>query len=149
MDNARCRLCCRRETSGQMTIEFMAVLPVLIIVACIAVNALVFFADCAAFDIEAKNAIRTYAASPGFGEQDAAGGQIAAALDEAFADEVTAVSVTSREEGGGMVRFEATLDYAPNLFGLGLRESVFGVALPHLRHSAALVVVPYRPGMLL
>ena len=39
-----------RDDSGQMTVEFAVAFPVFVIVAVIAVNALLFFSDCAAFD---------------------------------------------------------------------------------------------------
>ena len=43
---------------GHMTIELVVVLPVVLALAVVAVNALQFFGDCAAFDREARNAIR-------------------------------------------------------------------------------------------
>jgi hypothetical protein len=57
------------------------------------------------------------------------------------------VTVTYEGMGGGLVRYVATLEYAPNLFGMGMRSSVFGVQLPALRHSTSLVVDTYKPGI--
>lgn len=137
------------DSRGQMTMEFMAMLPIMIIVACIAVNAVLFFSECAGFDVQAKNAIRTYATSPGYGETGAAAGpRIQSVLEEELSDDATSVSVSSSSQDGGMVRFDATLEYAPNLFGMGLRSSILGVPLPHLRHTTSLVVSPYKPGVL-
>lgn len=138
-----------RYSKGQMTMEFMAMFPIMVIIACIAVNAVLFFSECAGFDVQAKNAIRTYAASPGYGETGAtAGPRIQSALEAEFSSDTTSVSVTSSNQDGGMVRFDATLEYAPNLFGLGLRSSILGVSLPHLQHTTSLVVSPYKPGVL-
>ena len=53
-------LCSRVQADdrGQMTVELLVVLPVVLIVAVVAVNALTFFGDCAAFDRVARNAVR-------------------------------------------------------------------------------------------
>ena len=68
-------LCSRVQADdrGQMTVELLVVLPVVLIVAVVAVNALTFFGDCAAFDRVARNAVRLCAASPAYG-QDAGRG---------------------------------------------------------------------------
>ena len=137
-----------REESGQMSVELMVVLPVALAVAVVAVNALVFFGDCAAFDRAARNAVRVYATSPGYGIQ--AGqtqAKIATALTESMDDDFKEASVSAEGVTAGLVRYTATLDYAPNLFGMGIRESVFGVQLPHLKHSISLVVDTYKPGI--
>ena len=54
----------RRSTRGQMTVQLAVAMPVLIIVAVIAVNALAFFAECAVFDRVAHEAVRVHAAAP-------------------------------------------------------------------------------------
>ena len=70
MEMNRCRLAALAarvdDGQGQMTMELMAVLPVAILIAIIAVNVLVFFGDCASFDRVARNAIRVYATSPSY-----------------------------------------------------------------------------------
>jgi hypothetical protein len=137
-----------RAQRGQMSVELMAVLPVALIIAAIVVNALVFLGDCASFDRLARNAIRTYACSPTYGVQAP---QVQSSIREQLEGQVNdgceQVEVSFEGVGGGLTRYVATLDYAPNLFGLGLRDSVLGVPLPHLRHSTSLVVDAYRPGV--
>lgn len=137
-----------KEDSGQMTVELMVVLPVAIAIAVIAVNTLAFIGDCAAFDRIARNAVRVYATSPTYGVQ---AGQSQASILSAIEGEMDSAferaEVTYEGMNGGLTRYTATLDYAPNLFGLGVRDSVFGVALPHLRHSVSLVVDTYKPGI--
>ena len=137
------------DPGGQMTVELMAVLPVAIIIAAIAVNALLFIGDCASFDRLARNAIRVHATSPTYGMQ---AGQCQARIAEELQGQVNAsyeqVSVTYEGVSGGLVRYTATIDYAPNLFGMGLRDSVMGVRLPHLRHSTSLTVDTYKPGII-
>ena len=136
-------------TTGQMTVELLVVLPVALIVALIAVNALTFFGDCAAFDRVARNAVRLCAASPAYG-QDAgqSADEVRAVVEEAMGREGLTVEVTASGGALGQVTFTATLGYAPTLFGLGLRDEVLGVRLPRLEHQVSLTVDPYKPGML-
>lgn len=62
------RICAIGRSSGQMTVEFVAALPVLLAVAAISVNALTFFGWCAAFDDDFRDSVRVYAASPAYGQ---------------------------------------------------------------------------------
>lgn len=55
-----------RKVSGQMTIEFVVAFPAMIAVAFVAINAVLFFSDCASFDRVFRNAACTYAASPAY-----------------------------------------------------------------------------------
>ena len=139
--------------SGQMMVELAVMMPVLIIVAVMAVNIVTFFSECAAFDRIACNAIRIQAASPSYG-QDAA--KSASLVEQTIDDAMRlsekeyldlAVSVSGRADGKNS--FRATLLFAPTLFGMGLKSSIFGVPLPRIEHATELVVEPYRPGMLL
>ena len=56
------------DERGQMTVELAAAFPVLIIVAVIAVNALAFFSECAAFDNVFRDAVRVHVTSPAAGQ---------------------------------------------------------------------------------
>ena len=58
----------RSGENGQMTVELAVALPVLLAVAAIAVNALLFFSECAAFDVASRDAVRIHAASPAYGQ---------------------------------------------------------------------------------
>lgn len=135
---------------GQATVELAVALPVLVIVAMIAVNALLFFSECAAFDRVARDAVRVQAASPAYGqsvEQSVA--LIATSLDASFSEPYLSSSVSASDAGSGHTTFTATLEFSPTLFGLGLKDEVFGVPLPHLHHSTALTIDVYKPGVLL
>ena len=137
-----------RGRRGQMTVELMAVIPVAIVVAAIAVNALTFFGDCAEFDRIARNAVRVYATSPTYGVQaDQSQARISDAIQVRMDSAFEQISVSHESAGGGLVRYSATLEYTPNFFGMGARESVFGVSLPRLRHSTSLIVDTYKPGI--
>ena len=135
---------------GQMTVELAVVFPALLAVAVIAVNALLFFSECAAFDRVAREAVRVHAASPAYGqglEQSCAQG--AQTVEQAFDRPCLGTRVAVEGTADGHARFTATIEFSPTLFGLGLKSSVFGVALPRLEHAVSLTVDPYKPGMLL
>lgn len=132
-----------------MTIELAVAMPVLIIVAVIAVNAITFFADCAVFDRVAHEAVRVYAAAPAYGQgpdQSCAlvEENIVAALDA----ENIEVEVSHGVTGFDFDQYTATLVFHPTLFGLGLRSEVFGVALPSLTHATSYVVDTYKAGVI-
>ncbi|MEC4176741.1 hypothetical protein VIN30_09815 [Adlercreutzia sp. R7] len=139
----------RRGEAGQATVELAVAVPVIIIVAVIAVNALTFFGTCASFDRVARQTICALGAAPNAGEDAAA---VAEAVEAALADAMagTSATVDVRVEGGdlGLMRYTARLEYAPTLFGLGLRSQVLGVSLPPLVHEVELVVDAYKPGIL-
>ncbi len=131
-----------------MTIELAVAMPVLIVVAVIATNAITFFADCAVFDRVAHDAVRVHAASPAYGQGvDQSCALIEEMIGEAIAQPNVEVSVYRGATGFGFDQFTATIEFHPTLFGLGLRSEVFGIALPTLSHSTTYVVDGYKPGV--
>lgn len=138
------------DEAGQMTVEFAVAFPVFVIVAVIAVNALLFFSDCAAFDRLARDAVRICATSPAYGQSiDGSIAMVKETLEESFPRDNLSIEVVAEGASSGHMRFIATIRFAPMLFGLGLKSSVFGVELPALEHSAAMTIDPYKPGVLL
>ena len=138
----------RRGEAGQASVELAVVMPVAIIVAVIAVNALVFFGTCASFDRMARQTICALAASPDSGADAAA---VASAVEDELQSsigEAGEVTVSVEGEAVGVLRYTARLEYAPTLFGLGMRSQVLGVALPPLVHEVELAVDAYKPGIL-
>ena len=131
-----------------MTVQLAVAMPVLVIVAVIAVNALTFFAECAVFDRVAHEAVRVHAAAPAYGQSL---GQSCALVEQdiraALGAENLDVSVTYGSTGFDCEQFTATLEFHPTLFGLGLRTEVFGVAMPALSHTTSYVVDVYKPGV--
>lgn len=143
-----CRLV--QDKRGQMTVEFVAVFPVLLIVTVIATNALLFFSECAAFDVCAKDAVRIYATSPAYGQTvEQSRAQIELLLSESFDAEYLDFSVAVAGGAEGFTTYTATLHFSPTLFGLGLRSDVFGVTLPQLTHSTSLTVDTYKSGVII
>ena len=117
---------------------------------CLLYTSLLFFSECAAFDRVAREAVRVHAASPACGqglEQSCA--LVSQTVEQAFDRPYVGTRVAVEGTAGGHARFTATIEFSPTLFGLGLKSSVFGVALPHLEHAVSLTVDPYKPGVLL
>lgn len=133
----------RRRSSGQMTVEFAVVFPVLLMVGFISVNALVFLGDCAAFDIVARDAIRLQADD---GQHEAQGCvEICARIEKGLSMEHEAVSVTSERTVAGHIRYVARTAFSPPFLK---GAQVFGVAVPPLEHEVVFVVSPYRAGVI-
>lgn len=138
-----------KGNAGQMTIELAIAFPALVIVAVISVNALTFFGECAVFDRVTHAAVRTYAAAPAYGQGTA---QSCALVEQELhaAIEASNVEVSVRWEPAGFDadRYVAHLEYAPTLFGMGLKSSVLGVSLPKLVHESKFVVDSYKAGVI-
>lgn len=133
-----------RDERGQMTVELCIVFPVVIIIAVIAVNALLFFSQCASFDRSARNAVRVFAASPSTQDDQAT---LAARIGDAVScelgsDEVTCVPCTPAD---GVEGYQLTYSFRPTLFGMGLVDEVGGVPLPKLTHTTQLALDAYAP----
>lgn len=140
----------RAREAGQMTVEMAVVFPVLIIVAAIAVNAVLFFSECAAFDRLARQAVRVYATAPAYGANaDTCCAAVEQELQAAFDRPYVQASVSRSPAALDFDTYTAVLEFSPTLFGMGLRDSVFGVALPCLTHTVTYTVDTYRPGVLL
>ncbi len=144
-------LACRFDNErGQMTVEMAVAFPILIIVAVIAVNALVFVSECASFDRVFSEAVRVHASARAYGQSETGAiGEIRSDIERSFSEDNLAVDIQVENAGTGCRKYTATLQYAPTLFGLGLRDSVFGVALPCVSHSASYVIDPCKPGVFL
>ncbi len=137
-----------RGQAGQMTVELAVAMPVMIAIAVIVVNAILFMGECAAFDRLAKDAIRVHAASPGYGmDAQACAARVQETLALSFDKDFEQVRVEVRDVAGGHLCYEATLSFAPTLFGRSFSGVVFGVALPPVQHRAQLVVSPFKPGV--
>lgn len=135
------------DYSGQMTVELCIVFPVVIVIAAIMFNALIFFSDCAEFDRVARNSVRIYSSSIGASEDSAS---VSASIRDAISQRMVNGEVEMSQSGsidsGGYTTYRITYRYDPTLFGLPLRGSVFGVSMPKIEHSIAMCVDPYSPG---
>lgn len=138
---------CFREEKGQMTVEFVIAFPVMLAIAIITVNAVLFFSECAAFDRLSRQAVCTCAASPGYGQSSAqVAAEVQASLEQQFDRDYLEVSVQVQGKSPGYVRYIATLSFTPTLVGRNFSGSVFGVSITPLTHSTSLTLDPYKPG---
>ena len=136
------------DERGQMTIELCVFLPIAIIIAAIAVNAMLFFSVCSEFDRTARNAIRVYATSPEYEQMSSECAEhILATIQASIDDDNVDCEVIVTSDHQGFATYEAKVRFKPTLFGLGLRDEILGVKLPSLEHSTSLTVSPYKPGM--
>ena len=146
--------------SGQMSVEFAALLPVMLVVALVGLNLMRYVELCSEFDQVALDAVISQGVSPS-GEQtvESAERQVRSCIEEAMGSERgVSVEVTSAEEGrfGGagenltvvpsLTRFTCTLKVTPwpGRFSIAGMEFV-----PPLRlvHERSVVVDRYRPGV--
>lgn len=135
---------------AQMSVELAVAFPVIIIVAVIALNAMLFVSECAAFDNTFRETVRVHATSPAYGDGlEEARASISTELSTRFNKDFEQVSVRVEGVAGGHVAFTGTLSMQPTLFGMGLRSSVMGVSLPSVRHEVSLTIDSYKPGVLL
>lgn len=139
-----------KGSPGQMTIEFVIAFPAALIIALVAINAVLFFSECAAFDRSFRSLVCTYASSPAY-EQDVGRScaQVSEALHGEFDSEQVDIEVSSSGSSGDLVEFKGTLQFSPTLFGKGSLSGVFGVSFPPLTHQESIVVDVYKPGVFL
>lgn len=128
-----------RNHKGQMVVELSFLFPALIIVAVVAVNALSFAGECARFDREFRIAVLAECTTPSL--TSASQITLETLENETF-------NWFSADEGE-LVRYTGTLTWYPTLFGMGLKNSVFGVSVFELHHECSLTVNPHQSGDIL
>lgn len=138
----------KRCNAGQMTVELCIVFPVVIAIALIAVNALTFFSECAQFDRLVRNCIRIYSTSLSEGaDESAVTSEIVSHVTKQMGEDAQIeCQMSGSLRGEEFVTYTVTYSYAPTLFGMPLRGSVFGISLPQIKHSINMAVDPYSPG---
>ncbi len=139
-----------KKYSGQLTVEFVVIFPVALVVALVAVNATLFFSECAAFDRIFNTSVTSLAVSSGYGQSVS---QSCSAIQQALQEEANSqwcdVAVTSSGAQGGLVTFKAKLLFTPTLFGSGALSGAFGVSFPKLTHQSSMTVEVYKPGVVI
>lgn len=150
-----------REELAQATVEMAVVAPVLIVLALIVYNIMVFLSATARFDRVAPDVVLAHAVAPegdGTGELSDASERVKEVLQSAMDGydleiEVTsAEGVAARDEGilsldGTLRTYTCTMRYRPWPSGL----SIAGVSLgapAFLSHERAVTIDPWRPGVI-
>ncbi len=139
-----------KDIDGQMSVEFVVAFPVMIAIAAIAVNAMAFFGICAAFDNDFRDLVRVHATSPAYGQDIA---QSCTAIEQGLAatfegKDTVVAHVSAQAVSRGHTTFTGTVEFSPTLFGLSLKDSIFGVSLPKLVHREEFTVDCYKPGVI-
>ena len=133
-----------------MTIEFVVVFPVLIAVALVSTNVILFLSECAGFDRQFRQEVARLAPSPSYGQE---AGDIASEIQDDlsrdFDRDYLDLSVSASQSTGGLVDYEAELVFSPTLFGHGNLTGAFGVSFPRITHHQSISVDQYKPGVLL
>lgn len=148
-----------REEVAQATVEMAIVAPVLIVLALIVYNIMLFAGAVARFDRVAPDIVLAHAVSP---EGEGTGGlsdtseRVRAALDKAMEGydlEIEVVSESGADTQGSMLSlagtlmtYTCTMRFAPWPSGL----SIAGVSLgapAFLTHERAVTIDPWKPGV--
>ena len=140
---------CKQHVSekGQMAVELAVVVPVILLIMVITVDALVFTSECARFDHLACQRILACATSPGKTGYalDSRAAAVQSALEADFAKNGSSVEVSVEDAGvplASMNVFQCTFRFSP------WPLSTAGAPLT-LDHSCCLAIDPYTPGELL
>lgn len=140
----------RAESSGQMTIEFVVLFPVMLIIALIAFNSMLFLSECAAFDRLFRESVCVFAPSPASEDApDRTCAQIEGALETLSQKSHLSCGISQSTGSDGLTTFTGTLLYTPSLFGAYPVQRIFDVELPPLEHTVQMAVDVYKPGVLL
>ena len=134
----------RLGCDGQMTVEFAALFPAVLMAAFVALQGMVFAGDCAAFDAVARDAIRQQA-DDGY-EGSAGASEVCAHIEESLGFQHVQVSVACEKTELGHARYTAKMEYRPRFL---VDASIFGVRAPALSHEVSLTVSPYRKGVVI
>ena len=102
---------------GQMTTEFALLFPVMLMIALIACNSILFLSECASFDRIFRESVCVFAPSP------------------------------ASEDQGGLTTYTATLAFTPTIFGAYPLRRVFDVELSPIEHPITMSVDSYKPGV--
>lgn len=137
-------------TRGQMTIEFAVLFPVMLMIALIACNSILFLSECSAFDRMVRESVCVFAPSPASDESSA---QICALVEgslESFSQkDYLSCTVSASAHDNGLTTYTATLFFTPTIFGAYPLRSVFDVELTPIEHPIAITVDSYKPGVFL
>ena len=135
------------DENGQTAVEFAVVIPIVLIVMVIIIDAMVFISECARFDQLVPQRIISLAVSPSRDSYDP-GARIAAvqaSLNSDFEKQGASVQVTTEDAHApfaSMTIYRCTFRFTP--WPLPANN-----ALAYLEHTCSFAVDPYTPGELL
>lgn len=138
-----------KSTNGQATVELAVMFPIVIIIAVICINALTFFAECSLFDRTFKQIVTCTASSPAYGTNaENIASQVEAQIKDKFNKDFLDFEIRAHASNEGLYSFLGTIKMHPTLFGLGLRDEIFGVPMISLNHEQTVTIDMYKPGII-
>ena len=137
-----------RHEQGQMTLEFMVMLPVILMIVFVAYNTILFFSECASFDRVFRQSVVSQTISP-HAYQDNQMSVLDEALQANFDHDYLTWEISAVGEAGSIQTYTAKLFFTPTFFGNGAIHSIFELQLPPLTHHVQVAVNPYKPGIFL
>lgn len=133
-----------------MTIEFVVMFPVMLMIALVAFNSVLFLAECAAFDRIFREATCVLAPSPASDESpDRICASIEDQLDVFEQKSYLACEVSQSAQTEGLITYTGTLFFTPSIFGAYPIHRVFDVTLQPIQHSLQIDIDAYKPGVFL
>ena len=130
------------DQKGQASVELALFIPVVVILASLVINVLVFLGDCGSFDMLARAAIVREASEASFEEATSVCSTIEAQLSISFPKDYQEVMVRANACDARCVRYVATYYYTPSFFFHSIRDSLFGVSFQAFSHSVEIHVKP-------
>lgn len=139
-----------RFSQGQMTIEFALLFPVMLMIALIACNSILFLSACSSFDRTFRESACVFAPSPASDqERDQICAQIKNSLASCTQEDYLSCEVKANAGNDGLTTYEATLSFTPTIFGAYPLRRVFDIELVPIQHAVQIAVDTYRPGVFL
>lgn len=146
-----------REGTAQATVEMAIVAPVLIVLAIIVYNVMVFTSAVARFDRVAPDIVIAHGVSPAGDGKEGAADVIAAQLREAMEGYEVEIEVVCEQEEDPATTiltlivsprtYRCTMRYTPWPTGIAISGVPIGAPLA-LTHERAVAVDPWRPGVI-
>lgn len=135
--------------SAQATVELAIMFPVVLIIALIAYNALSFFTLCATFDRVFNQSVITRCSSPAYGEGLGNMRQyVENDIQDMLMSNNTEAAINIESVSGGMIKFTGELNMKPSLFGMSMKDSIFGCTIYPIKHSKEFIIESYKPGVI-
>lgn len=133
-----------------MTIEFALLFPVMLMIALIACNSILFLSECAAFDRLFRESVCVFAPSPASDQgKDQICAQIEGSLESFAQKDYLSRRVSATAGNDGLTTYEATLFFTPTIFGAYPLRRVFDIELIPIEHTVRITVDTYQPGVFL
>ena len=147
------------ETRAQAMVEMVVAVPVLLVLALITYNIMLFLSAVARFDRIAPDIVLAYAAAPMGASETSTADTVARELERAMGSYNVDVSVTCAEDGqagaealfalvGGQRTYRCALAFTPWPSGFTIAGVSLGAPLK-LEHVRKVVVDPWRPGVVM